>query len=433
MKSKNKTLRFVIIIIAALIALTGAGAAVFFIGFDPYSGTVSEFAASKELSEVLTAEEAVSDLDYMYNTITQKHPAWLEDNEMPLEVKAGYEKERAFLLEKDSVTVLELWQSSSRMFAALSDGHTRVGVNLSEKMYIDKLFELPESELSAVDGKSAEDLMTLFKSMYFYEDAVEFYAEQEFRQRILRREYLELLGIDTSDGVVLSFEDGKTLDCGFITEEQALALQGEAEESTAVSSKIDAEHSLGILTLNECTVDDEYLSVLGEFFNAVISQNIKNVAGDLRANGGGNSNVINEFLKYIDVGEYKITGGVSQRQGPFLLTFEGDTIKNEKKSEVFGGRLFVLTSADTFSSAMLFAETVSDNKLGEIIGEIPGNMPESYGDILSFQTPCSGIIFTVSYKHFLRIDSEKAEEAVLPDFCVAAEDAEKQLYSLLQQ
>jgi hypothetical protein len=56
-------------------------------------------------------------------------------------------------------------------------------------------------------------------------------------------------------------------------------------------------------------------------------------------------------------------------------------------------------------------------------GEIPGNMPSCYGDNLYFQTPNAGLVFTVSYKYFVRPDASKSELPLLPDITVPAGDA----------
>jgi hypothetical protein len=58
-----------------------------------------------------------------------------------------------------------------------------------------------------------------------------------------------------------------------------------------------------------------------------------------------------------------------------------------------------------------------------VVGEIPGNMPSSYGDILCFQTPNALLAFTVSYKYFTRPDASKSKLPLIPDIQVPARDA----------
>ena len=77
---------------------------------------------------------------------------------------------------------------------------------------------------------------------------------------------------------------------------------------------------------------------------------------------------------------------------------------------------------------MNFAAAVSDNNIGTVIGETPGNMPAHYGDMLTFQCPNSGLLIKVSYKKFHRIDSAKDEMPLIPDIEVEADKAIEALY-----
>ena len=72
----------------------------------------------------------------------------------------------------------------------------------------------------------------------------------------------------------------------------------------------------------------------------------------------------------------------------------------EDKGYRFEGRLFLLTGPNTFSSAVLGAAIVKDNRLGTIIGEETGGLRECFGDQRSFLLPNSGLRFGVSYKRF---------------------------------
>ncbi|NLA46186.1 MAG: hypothetical protein GX866_01420 [Firmicutes bacterium] len=91
----------------------------------------------------------------------------------------------------------------------------------------------------------------------------------------------------------------------------------------------------------------------------------------------------------------------------------------------------MLTSTDSFSAAMDFATLLSDNGLCTVVGEIPGNMPSSYGDVLYFQTPNALLAFTVSYKYFMRPDESKSNLPLLPDVQISANDALEEALRLI--
>src|SRR5262249_20323235 len=77
-----------------------------------------------------------------------------------------------------------------------------------------------------------------------------------------------------------------------------------------VRFELDPDNDLGIFVLDSCINDDLYQKTLKQFFDGVREKKIGRVAVDLRRNGGGNSWVANEFLRYVDVEDYKLCGGV---------------------------------------------------------------------------------------------------------------------------
>ena len=185
-----------------------------------------------------------------------------------------------------------------------------------------------------------------------------------------------------------------------------------------------------MLTLTSCNNNDEYKRVLSSFFGTVKQKGITNIAVDLRENGGGNSSVANEFLTYVDVDCYSSWESES-RYGPLLIRCCNGNIVNEKKSNAFSGNLYVLTATETFSSAMDFAMLVGDNNIGTLVGEASGNIPDGYGDCLTFQMPESGLVMSVSYKRWYRIDQSKTGELITPDYAVEGSAALEKVYELI--
>ena len=113
----------------------------------------------------------------------------------------------------------------------------------------------------------------------------------------------------------------------------------------------------------------------------------------------------------------------------------GNGIRENNKYEVllFHGDLYLLTSARTFSSAMMFAQYVKDNRLGIIIGEAPGNDPNGYGEVSCFMLPNSGLYMQISTKRFYRADRESTDELVYPDIECSSQLAMEELYRLIKE
>jgi C-terminal processing protease CtpA/Prc len=199
-----------------------------------------------------------------------------------------------------------------------------------------------------------------------------------------------------------------------------------------VRFSIDAEHSLGVFTFDRCAVDATYRDRLAKFFRTVHEQQIRRVAVDLRQNSGGSSQVTDEFLRYLDVAEFRDFSGdvrwsapaLQQRRGSGAPRFEPAKAVRRRNDRVadpppFSGELFVLTGPATFSSGNWFAAVMHDNGFAKLVGEPTGNAPSSYGDVLSFTLPESGTSYTLSFKRWRRPDPERDPAATLvPDVAV---------------
>jgi hypothetical protein len=199
-----------------------------------------------------------------------------------------------------------------------------------------------------------------------------------------------------------------------------------------VRFEIDKEHDVGIFTLDRCDVDATYRDTLAKFFRSVREQQIRRIAVDLRANSGGNSQVTDEFLRYLDLDGYQNFSGdvrwsptaLQQRHGDGAPRFEKAQPVHRDNDHVadpppFRGELFVLTGPATFSSGNWFATVVHDNRLGRIVGEPTGNAPSSFGDILTLSLPKSGCSYTLSFKRWVRPDPQlDPAPTLVPDVLV---------------
>lgn len=404
--------------------------------FDPYRGTVSTITPSKDLTVNLSAVEARADLAFVVDKLKTRHPAFL--NGMPPQVQSQYDLELGQLTPE--VSVLELWQAVARILARLGDAHTAVGFRPAEYQRLPLVLRMLDgllfwqdalggiTRVIEINGLSVDLLYQRFLDQFSFE--LESWASHGFVEKIRDAHYLEFVGVEVSNQVSLTLSDG-------LREWQETVAFGDPEgvpsaaELPSVFYALDPKQSLGILTLTTCRNNEFYRETVRDFFRAVKEHSLDIIAVDLRTNGGGNSSVINEFLRYIEVEAYSTSGSGAVRIGPFRFNYKKQINRNSVDPDLsFGGELYVLTSANTFSSAQMFAVTIADNNIGQIIGETPGNMPASYGDILTFQTPHANLLFTVSYKYFGRIDETKEDQPLLPDYPSKADEAMERLYEI---
>lgn len=439
MKNKKLQKRLLIIIGLSIIIIISSLIVAYKLFLDPYRGTVTTTVTSKDLYSTLTKAEALDDLNYIVEQLTDRHPACMEG--LPDKVVAQLEMETEQMSEE--VTVLQLWQTAARILAKMGDAHTGIRYNGIGRSSLPIRFEMTGDRLICVtEGYEGAEVVSInetpikllhsrFLNQFSYE--LENYGTYQFALILPYKEYLSFVGIDTSSDINVTF---RTKDKEW---EETLTFaepvqDTDTSEEAFVSYDIDKENSLGILSLKACNNNDIYKTTLNKFFMEVKQNNIEHVAVDLRYNGGGNSSVINDFLRYLDIDKYSVAGGMDVRYGPILYLFDKQVQKNKKAPDLlFRGKVYALTSTNSFSSANMFANTIQDNGIGQVIGEIPGNMPSSYGDILTFQTPNSKLIFHVSYKYFRRIDETKSDLPLLPDFEVKAEEAPAKLREIIRQ
>lgn len=425
-RSKKKSIRLIALLLALLCAL-GIGADAW---LNPRWGAEKEISLSADPDAVLTGEQAREDAAFVMKKLRTRHPAWLEEgNERVAEVEARY----AALAESlpEAMTVMELYNALGFLLAPLRDGHTYV-YHASADVYVIDDFSYIETygRPIRIDGEGSEDVLARYLSMQSYEiESVE--TESFFSSGILVEKELLRLGIDTSDGVDFTY----LIDGEETTVHHAYVPYAPAEDAGAggeawVRYEIDRERDLGIFTLTTCVCDREYKDTLRSFFEAVDAAGIGNVCVDLRGNGGGNSAVASEFLRYLAVDRYAVWDD-DVRVGPFLWKNRNAVRKNHRAEPRFSGNIYVLTDKWTYSSAMDFAMLITDNGLGTIVGEASGNLPDSYGDCVYFLLPNAKLNLSVSWKRWYRIDHAKAGEQILPDVACAPGEALRQVYELI--
>lgn len=439
--SRKKNLRIVIISVVAVLLLAGCAFFIWQKHIDPYRGTVSGFENSLPLETELTVEQAQRDIAFVYAKLSERHPMWLEDDNPRVEdVKDLYVDALAdlSLAENGIVSAMDVWRAVSKMAAALGDGHTSVWWQNPNQRFIDNLiiYEAGGKPL-AINSVPIEDVIEQFKVYSSFETETAF-LNGVFNTKLIRKHFLDLAGLDTSNGVRFTCckDDGTLYDCWytFVTADNVLmsADTEESVDSSWVYYTIDPAADLGVLVLKECNWNAEYRQILQSFFDEAAASGISNIAVDLRGNGGGNSKVANEFIRYLPVKGYE--GWWSDiRYGPFLAKFHSAHRRNKNASPVFYGNVYVLTDVNTYSSAMDFAMLIEDNGLGSVVGEASGNLPESYGDCLYFQLPESKLALSVSFKKWYRIDRTKARELIEPDYPCNPDEAVEEVKRIIAE
>lgn len=386
-----------------------------------------------------TKEQVIEDINYTLDTIKSFHMAC--KNGLPKEV----EEQRDLEIENlpESTSTIDEWRIISRILAKFHDAHTKI---LGPKILYSKL-QLPFSvksegnrfyckdgefkgaEITEINGMKISDIYENFKLNFSYE--IEEWPHAIFFRMGMSQSRLAIAGIDTLKPMEFTF---KTKNGVIKKEIEFVNGQRKYTSLENVSYKIDKENSVGILTINNCCYDDNYRNTVDKFFADVESGKVKNIVVDLRQNIGGYSEIIKYFSSYIGNIKDLNFGKVDVPKRTINYYYTEDEVKKYRMDKnVFNGKIFILTSNFTCSSAVLFSEMFSDNKLATIVGEVPGNSPTHYGYVKGgFIAPNSKLEIKTSSARFYRPDETKDSERLTPDVQVPAEEALNKTYELIK-
>lgn len=198
------------------------------------------------------------------------------------------------------------------------------------------------------------------------------------------------------------------------------------------------EQSTAILHVNAMNNPDKFKSFLDSAFTVIRDRKIANLLLDFRQNGGGNSGLGDELLRYltdkpirqVERVEIKISPIVRERG--MVTASAGDdgqrlsyTQEAKKPAPLrdstlfFRGKVFLLTSHYTFSSANMFATAFKCYRIGTIVGQETGGVTIAYGDLIDFALPNTGLQAFCSCKVFVHPCAEPKLQGVRPDVEVA--------------
>lgn len=377
----------------------------------------------------LTKAQALEDLEYAMNKLRSTHPVFYFNTNS--HVEARYEEVKKEIEGKEKVTVAFLEARIESILSILGDAHTKAIGNYDTYHIMKEANHHTKSGdvLTKLNGITIKELWNSKKNLFSFE--MEEAGIKEFSRQLVLLEELVKMDIPV-DKIVYTYENnGVETDYTYTKDDFLIQadyykynnMDVSKESKPFVYYEIDKDNDVAILTLDECINNDLYKNTLKNMFKEIKDNNINNVAVDLRNNGGGNSSVATEFIRYLDVDEY-LEWAYEERYGLITIENKEKTIKNEKYNDlVFKGNVYILTSIDSFSSAMNFAMYIKDNNIGKVIGEASSNNPNSYGDNTEHLLPNSKIYMQISYKTWHRISTVKDEEFVEPNIKCDSEDA----------
>jgi len=432
MKKSEKQSSYKIIPLSFLIGFT------FFLFYISFSSNVGCGSAKESpfigSTDMVSVDMMKDDFQYVVHKLKNVHPATIEGFTAEQEkIIAGIEEEI-----KSPQTKEKFFFLVNQLFHSFHDAHTTLwldfskGINLpliwlKQGLYVKHNTDtLKQGDLILkIGGLNIAGLAQQLLQILWTEN--KHLLRLEGTWMLTARPYLKWLGLLKQDFVEVTFKRGIVVSKVKLP---IISLQRpENEKEPFLSYSIDKNHKMAVLTLNSCRYNSKYRKNIRSFFKEVYTHKVKQVVLDLRRNPGGDSRVIDTFLRYINIDKLKTYGskvrfsqearkktGIRESESHEFPRSEKTNDMINQQELLFSGKIYVLTSPNTFSSANMFAAVLQDNKIGIIVGEPTGNKPSCYGHPLPFQMPNTGINFKISHKQFFRPEAAlDSLDAVYPD------------------
>lgn len=412
---------------------------------------------------LLSKEQAHFDIDALIYTLGEVHP-----NMFSVCGQSDFFQSVARVKEQipDSVTTVELFKLAAPLVTKLGDGHTmlrfpyndyftsatlrfplfvnvKADYTLHVEMCIDNVIP-QDAEVLSINGKSGRELI---ESMMDYVSG----ERDFFRIERLNTDFpalFEMLYSSDKYDVVYRLKNSKKR--AEITlqptrwAELKLRMPKTQKQVPAqdYSFKLLESNNAALMDFRSFNNPEKMKAFADSMFVTLREKGIKNLIIDLRDNGGGNSVVGDIFFRYISPKPFQQMGKALVRITPTTVRLIGRDLitpgwsfynaeaSNKlirpltKEEGHYEGKVYLLISHHTFSSAGSFAWAFKQFGMGTVIGEESGGMNVSFGDILGYRLPVSNLYCTISFKRFWQYGaSEKNIHGTLPDYEVHPSEA----------
>ena len=368
------------------------------------------------------------DIKYIYDKLLL-HPVFVIDASKKTEFKTLFDLLGVQVADYDEFIAL-----INRLTCFFSDGHTNIEMPYSNE---DKALNVPcywhkgrlllktdfmgvgkESEVVGIENKTLDEIVLSMaeriphENLFLVKSRMINYPYKNYH--LFSEQSLGFLFGDKDEYVVSFVENGNRID-------RTLRLEfynGFLEFADDDFISYEIKGNTAVLHLDSCICNETYKSVLCELVDVCNKNKISTLVLDLSKNMGGSSAVIDEFIKYTNVSEYRRYEMIDYSSGKAeCVTKRTEIVKNNPYANCFNLDIVCRVSYDTFSSARTFAVTLKDNGIAkEVIGMPTGGKPNSFGMPQRFRTPNHSIQFRVSRCLFLRPNESGDNDAALfPD------------------
>lgn len=420
---------------------------------------------------ILNKEQVKADINYLVAAIENTSVnafARISKEKFLKEIDKAEKK----LLAKKQVTITDLYANLQPVVVLLEDGHTELYVNSYLEATDYEVFPLELSfsstgitvtglkagynnsispniigkKISSINGHSLQDILNTINA----------YSSGETRNsRIALSGYIfnTIFDLFLSKGQYLNVKlsDNTSLHVNIIKKTELKdEASGTKPGTPNYSYEVNKNINTAVLTFNSFSGLNRFKGFLSEMFASLQTNHINNLVIDIRNNGGGNSDLGDELLRYIvdvpftqyektvtkysEISKASVQADLpadSKELKEYLSKQSGtmDTIVKSKDlihpfENRFSGKVYLLTSQSTFSSAADFANAFKYYKLGKIIGEETGGFIISPGEDITTRLPNSNLEVHISSSKDFDIGASPTDwHGVRPDIMIKRDNA----------
>ena len=369
-----------------------------------------------------------TDLEYLYSAL-QKHPALREDRDLQIGFAELYQYKQ-----KSVHTYTDFIEAATDLTTFFHDGHTNIEIpytshsrclplacdwneSASSELILTKSYEnIPAgSQITHISGVPVEKIVSLMSRRIPHENIF------LVKSRMVRYPYQNYhvfseMTLQALFGEQPSYAVSFLIDGVEVIKKVPLAdyngFLDFPDDQDFISYEVVGDKV--VLHLDSCTLNEKYIQTLEEVAALCQEKQISSLVLDLSQNMGGNSAVIDEFIKFTHADSFRRYEMIDFSSGEArIITSRNEEIKNHKKDYLFPAEIYCKVSHNTFSSARTFAVTLKDNGIAKIIGTETGGKPNSYGMPKKYVLPESKVRFRVSRCYFMRPDAIRDEEITL--------------------
>jgi hypothetical protein len=227
--------------------------------------------------------------------------------------------------------------------------------------------------------------------------------------------------------------------------------QSAMEEALFADKPLDAYEltpQVYVVALNNMQANDKVQQAVGEAMATLRNGRYPVLVLDLRRNGGGSSVVGSWILRHIARQPFRYADRKDVRLSPWLAErnahyrkwveglkadypVEGDRIvarvtpaNSDRPADdwVYDGKVYLLTSARTYSSGFMVAQAFQCFGMGTVVGEAPGSHRRLTGEPMGVELPNSGIYAYVATAQY--VPPCGSGDFMAPDVAIAATAAD---------